>query len=79
MASTGNGTDFGDLTAGRAKFGAACSHTRGVMMGGSLSSGFSDTMDYITIASAGNAADFGDMSATRAELAGMGNGHGGLV
>ena len=79
MASTGNGTDFGDLTAGRAKFGAACSHTRGVMMGGSLSSGFSDTMDYITIASAGNAADFGDMSATRAELAGMGNGHGGLA
>jgi hypothetical protein len=36
-------------------------------------------MDYITIASAGNAADFGDMSATRAELAGMGNGHGGLA
>ena len=79
MASTGNGTDFGDLTAGRNDLGAACSHTRGVMMGGSLSSGFSDTMDYITIASAGNATDFGDMSATRTEMGGMGNGHGGLA
>ena len=49
------------------------------MMGGSLSSGFSDTMDYITIASAGNATDFGDMSATRTEMGGMGNGHGGLA
>ena len=79
MATTGNGTDFGDLTVGRSDPGAASSHTRGVIFGGSGSPAYVDTMDYITIASAGNATDFGNTSASRSEMAGMGNGHGGLV
>jgi hypothetical protein len=78
MASTGNGTDFGDLTVGRSDSGAASSHTRGVIFAGVGSPAIVNTIDYITIASAGNAADFGDTSFARGSLAGMGNGHGGL-
>ena len=80
MASTSNGTDFGDLTVGRSDMGAASSHTRGVIFAGVGSSdAIVNTIDYITIASASNATDFGDASFARGSLAGMGNGHGGLV
>ena len=79
MASTGDGTDFGDLTVGRSDPGAASSYTRGVIFVGVGSPAYVDTIDYITIASVGNAADFGDASASRGEGAGMGNGHGGLA
>jgi len=80
MASTSNGTDFGDLTVGRSDMGAASSHTRGVIFAGvGSSNAIVNTIDYITIASASNATDFGDASFARGSLAGMGNGHGGLV
>ena len=59
IASTGDATDFGDLTAGRGRFGSVCSNTRGVFCGGETPT-FVNTIDFITIASAGNATDFGD-------------------
>ena len=57
IASTGNATDFGDLTAARYALTAAASPTRGVFFKGT---NVANTMDYITIASTGNATDFGD-------------------
>lgn len=62
IASTGNGTDFGDFT--QSKYGgAACSNsTRGVFGGAHVSD---DNIEYITIASAGNAQDFGNLSEGR--------------
>jgi len=63
IATTGNGTGFGDLTQARNQIATASSGTRAVFM-----SGFSvpadirrNTMDFVTIASAGNATDFGDL------------------
>jgi len=64
MASTGNGTDFGDLTIQRYSLGGVSNEIRGCFMGGWPSpsvSGAGNVIDYITIASTGNATDFGDM------------------
>ena len=66
IASTGNVTDFGDLTVGRQSVGSGVtsSSTRGLTMGGDAGSD-SDVIDYITIASTGNATDFGDLTSGR--------------
>jgi hypothetical protein len=66
ISSTGNATDFGDLTTNAYQSGACSSGTRAIRGGGQTTgSGNSDvnTMDYVTIASAGNATDFGDLLA----------------
>ena len=70
IGSTGNATDFGDLTTGKGTYlGATGSSTRGLSMGGMRSSTYSydkvDVIDYVTIASTGNASDFGDLSSAR--------------
>ena len=68
IASTGNATDFGDLTLARYSPVSVGSPTRGVFMGGYVPSPVirSNVMDYVTIASTGNATDFGDLDAGRA-------------
>jgi len=61
LSTTGNATNFGDLTY-RADFMAACaSRTRGFWVGGTDpgTSGLAG-MDTVTISSRGNATDFGD-------------------
>ena len=61
--STGDATDFGNLTSGRFTGGAFSSRTRAVYVGGELGPGAeSNIIDYVTIMSAGNAVDFGDIS-----------------
>jgi hypothetical protein len=64
IASTGNGTDFGNLTVGRNMLGSCNSSTRGIFFGGATDAAAAgtNTIDYITIASTGNATDFGDTS-----------------
>ena len=59
VASTGDSTDFGDLTVYRYSVAAVENGTRGVI-GAGRSGGYVNTMDYVTIASTGNATDFGD-------------------
>ena len=66
IASTGNASDFGDLTQARQAVSGASSQTRGVVAGGyvygSPAGTFNiNTIDFITIASTGNATDFGDL------------------
>ena len=61
IASTGDASDFGDLTVARTWMGAGSSSTRGLFVGGYLAER-KDEIDYITIASAGNATDFGDLT-----------------
>lgn len=73
IASTGNASDFGDLTLARRPSGGGSSATRGVIMGGEVTGGSSNIIDYITIASTGNATDFGDMLANRKMGAGASN------
>ena len=50
---------------------------RGVF-GGGYSPGFTNVMQYITIATTGNALDFGDLTSARSVGACCSNGHGGL-
>jgi len=69
IASTGNATDFGDLTVARNVAGACSNTTRGVWGGGHFSTP-QNVIDYITIATTGNATDFGDLLATAYGLAG---------
>ena len=78
IASTGNDTDFGDLTVSATLGPIGMSNsTRGVFAGGRDPSPI-NTIGYITIASAGNAADFGDLTYGRRSMGSGGDGHGGL-
>ena len=70
IATTGNSTDFGDMTAAREAPGAAASKTRALFAGGRAGSVL-DTIDYVSIASTGNASDFGDLLGARYLLRGL--------
>lgn len=67
IATTGNATDFGDLTAARARIAACASSTRAIL--GIGKSGVTGA-DYITIATTGNAATFGNPTVDRDYAAG---------
>ena len=74
IATTGNSTDFGNLTEGRSSTGQASSETRGLFAGGKYTNGggsVRNTIDYITIATTGNGTDFGDLTQARSALAGL--------
>jgi len=64
ISSTGNATDFGDLTDDRNFLGSCASATRG-LWGGGYAPGRVNIIDYITISSTGNALDFGDLTQIR--------------
>jgi hypothetical protein len=68
ITSTGNATDFGDLTQARSTPAACSSSTRGVFGGGIIPTSpitWVNTMDYVTISSTGDATDFGDLTQVR--------------
>ena len=60
IQSTGNGTDFGDLTVARDRTAGAASPTRGVIFQGYSAPSPQAVLDFFTTASTGNAVDFGD-------------------
>jgi hypothetical protein len=63
ISTTGNATDFGDLTVSRNSLpsGESSSTTRGIFGAGYISgTGNVNTIDYITFATTGNSLDFGD-------------------
>lgn len=63
ISSSGNLSDFGDLTVARQGARGCASPTR-VLMGSGFSSGgvYVNTIDYFAIGISGNATDFGDLS-----------------
>tara|TARA_R100000008_G_scaffold75618_1_gene54965 strand:- start:260 stop:1450 length:1191 start_codon:yes stop_codon:yes gene_type:complete len=68
IATTGNSTDFGDLSADIFAVGTTASSTRGLVFGGyggSPHSANSDEIQFVTIASQGNATDFGNLTVGR--------------
>lgn len=72
FATTGNTTNFGNLTAARVYLAGAGSNTRGIFAGGyDYGIGALNIIDYITIASTGNATDFGDLTSTRYDVGGV--------
>ena len=73
ISTTGDVTDFGDMSSARYYAASASSFTRGLMAGGyagGSSPYTSTTIDCVTTASTGNASDFGDLTATRQGLPG---------
>ena len=61
--TTGNATDFRNLTVSRRQQGGSgADRTRGVFLGGRASPANKDTIDFITIASTGDATDFGNLT-----------------
>ena len=83
-ATTGNASDYGDLTVARVGLGGGSNNTRSVFASGSTdasqdSRNTSNVIDYIEIASSGNATDFGDLTVARRGIAPASNGNGGLV
>jgi hypothetical protein len=79
LASEGNGTEFGNLTADTAYAGAVGSQTRAVFSGGSRNDASSNIIDFIEIATGGNAQDFGDVAGTTVFYNnGLSDCHGGL-
>ena len=75
FATTGNGSDFGDLTsaASNSTGGTASSSTRGLIGLGFVSPARTNRIDFVTIASAGNAADFGDLTLVRNNYGSLSN------
>jgi hypothetical protein len=64
ISTTGNATDFGNLTNTRMA-PATCSNdtnNRGLFMAGTYGGSYGNEIDYITISTPGNATDFGDMA-----------------
>ena len=82
LASTGNSTDFGDISAAkRIEGGGTASHTRG-LIAGSNSPAQINTIEFVTIATTGDAQDFGDLMSSRSQdgyVGALSDCHGGLV
>ena len=76
IATTGDGTDFGDMSADVFGCGATASSTRGIVFGGyggSAQNSTNNQIEFVTIASQGNSQDFGDMTDGRSNTCVSGN------
>ena len=78
IATTGNSTDFGDLTETKYHTTATADPTRAVVFCGTSDAPIRNTIEFVTIATTGNATDFGDATAAKFQAGGSSNGHGGL-
>jgi len=64
IGTTGNASQFGDLSAQRTRVTSCQAVGRGVFFGGNQANpnGYVDTIEYITVAVTGNTTDFGNLS-----------------
>jgi len=65
IATTGNATDFGDMSYAHAYGDSTGNSTRSLQFGGSEGGSGFNIIEYVTSATAGNTTDFGDMSRGR--------------
>ena len=63
ISTTGNTTDFGELSRRTSYIGTCSSRTRGIIAGGNAndSPSAADTIEYITISSTGDSVSFGSL------------------
>jgi len=73
IATTGNSTDFGDMSEAKRNQCGASSSTRGVILGGQISPGNYATkpIEYTIISSGGGSNDFGDLTTDHVDGAGV--------
>ena len=76
IATTGNATDFGDMTSAKGSSLAATSDSIIGCIGGGPSA--DDTIEKITIQTTGNAVNFGDLFEGRNQVGATSDSHGGL-
>jgi hypothetical protein len=69
ISTTGNATDFGNMTTARDGNSGCTGGSRGIIAGGR-----SNVIDYITIATPGNAIDFGDLTVSKTYHGALSNG-----
>jgi len=75
IATAGDASDFGDLSAGsRYHMGCASSTVRGLIGGGVITPARVNTIEFVTIASDGNSSDFGDLLDDREHTGATSNG-----
>ena len=72
IATTSNGTNFGNLAQSREHSAGASNGTRGAIAGGQSPAAINN-IDYVTIQTTANAIDFGDLVVARRFLGGTGN------
>ena len=77
IATTGNTTDFGDLTAAKRFLEGTSDKIRAFCCGGYTDSS-QDVIECVTIATLGNGFDFGNLNTSTYSAATTSNGHGGL-
>ena len=77
IASFGNASDFGNLSATKSSVGAVASSTRAVI-GGGAAPGAINVIEFVTIATTGNVTDFGDLLTARRDIGGASDSNGGL-
>jgi len=66
FASKGNSTEFGDMVSGGGELSQGCSSSiRGIFAGGSGSSPYTKTIEYVTFSSLGNSIYFGELTQAR--------------
>ena len=69
IATTGNSTDYGNLTGDFGSYTASCASTTRVLTGG----GNGKAIDYFTVATTGSASDFGDMTVSAGSRSALSN------
>jgi len=70
LASTGNSTNFGNMSTDKQEPMSVSNSTRAISAG--TSDAYTNTLEYVTIASVGNTTDFGDMNSSQVVSAGHG-------
>ena len=72
IATTGDTTDFGDLTDNKIRYGGCSSSTRGIIAAGGTPS-VTNSITFITIATTGNTTDFGDVTVAKQNVGAITN------
>ena len=70
IATTGNASNFGDLTTARWGLSAFSNSTRGIFFSGNTTPANTNVIEYVTISTLGDALDFGDAFSARRYPAG---------
>jgi len=80
LASTGNSTNFGELSIARSYTGGVSNNVRGIFGGGFFGPSTTryNIIDFVLIASEGNGQDFGDLVENRSAAGTVCDSHGGL-
>ncbi len=65
ISSVANGSDFGDLSAGRSQLGSCSSGSRAFVNAGYDNGANKDTIDFLTVSTTGNATDYGNLTSGR--------------